>query len=274
MRLTILHQTEYHYDEPVQFSLQRLRLSPQTLGGQSVVEWKVSVDGATVETGFKDQFGNETHLVSFEGDALSIRIRAEGIVETQDRAGVIGAHTGFVPLWLYLRDTALTKPGKLTRELVKSLSGESELAKMHDLMGKLHESMRFTPGATSTQTTAEQALEAGKGVCQDYTHIFLAAARSMDLPARYVSGYLMLEDSEEQSASHAWAEVHLPGLGWVGFDAANNICPDHRYVRLASGLYYNDAAPVSGMRIGLAEENMRVHVSVSEQGQTQSQSQS
>ncbi|NSZ17566.1 transglutaminase family protein [Agrobacterium vitis] len=273
MRLKINHVTEYSYDEPVQFSLQRLRLTPIENPGLHVLSWTIVVDGANVEAGFNDQFGNHTHLVSFEGDAKSVRIVASGEVQTEDRAGVFGAHTGYVPLWLYLRDTPRTKAGKLVRDLVKSLAGDNELARMHDLMARVHEQVRYETGTTTTETNAEQALEAGIGVCQDHAHIMISAARLMNMPARYISGYLMMEGIEEQTATHAWAEIHLPSLGWVGFDAANNVCPDARYVRLASGLSYADAAPVSGMRIGLAGEDMSVTVSVAETGQSQSQSQ-
>ncbi|WP_429930669.1 transglutaminase family protein [Agrobacterium vitis] len=273
MRLKINHVTEYSYDEPVQFSLQRLRLTPIENPGLHVVSWTIVVDGANVEAGFNDQFGNHTHLVSFEGDAKSVRIVASGEVTTEDRAGVFGAHTGYVPLWLYLRDTPRTKAGKLVRDLVKSLAGDNELARMHDLMARVNSQVRYETGATTTETTAEQALEAGTGVCQDHAHVMISAARLMNLPARYISGYLMMDGVEQQTATHAWAEIHLPSLGWVGFDAANNVCPDARYVRLASGLSYADAAPVSGMRIGLAGEDMSVTVSVAETGQSQSQSQ-
>ncbi|QLF68311.1 transglutaminase family protein [Peteryoungia desertarenae] len=273
MHLQISHTTEYRYDDPVQYSLQRLRLTPLTGPGQTVKTWNIAVDGAHVEAGFADQFGNQTHLVSTEGDSHTVRIVATGEVETEDRAGVYGAHIGFVPLWLYLRETPLTKAGKMTRELVKGLVGDTELARMHDLMGKLNAAIAYTPGATGVETTCEQALEAGSGVCQDHTHAFLAAARLSNLPARYVSGYLMMEDQPNQTATHAWAEVHVAGLGWVGFDAANNLCPDARYVRIASGLCYTDAAPVSGMRIGLAGEKLDVSIVVAPAGQSQSQSQ-
>lgn len=273
MRLRISHTTEYRYDDPVQYSLQRLRLCPLDGPGQKVVSWNIAVDGATVEAGFNDQFGNHTHLVSTEGDSHSVHIVASGEVDTEDRAGVFGPHQGYVPLWLYLRETPRTKPGKLTRDLVRSLVGDNELAKMHDLMGKLHAQIAYEPGTTGTETTAEQALEAGRGVCQDHAHALIAAARSMGLPARYLSGYLLMDDRSEQAATHAWAEVHLPGLGWVGFDAANNHCPDARYVRIATGLCYSDAAPVSGMRIGIAGEDLTVKL-VIEPRQSQSQSQS
>lgn len=143
---------------------------------------------------------------------------------------------------------------------------------MHAMMAVLHETVAYRPGETATDTTAEQALEKKSGVCQDHAHIMIAAARHHGLPARYISGYLMLEDSAEQTASHAWAEVHVAGLGWVGFDAANKICPDDRYVRLATGLDYRDASPISGMVTGLASESLTVAITVEEQGQSQSQS--
>lgn len=273
MRLKITHTTEYRYDDPVQYSLQRLRLCPLDGPGQKVISWNIAVDGATVEAGFNDQFGNHTHLVSTEGNSRSVHIVASGEVETEDRAGVFGPHQGYVPLWLYLRETPRTKPGKLTRELARSLTGDNELARMHDLMGKLNAQIAYEPGTTGTETTAEQALEAGRGVCQDHAHAFIAVARLMNLPARYVSGYLLMDDRAEQVATHAWADVHLPGLGWVGFDAANNHCPDARYVRLATGLCYADASPVSGMRIGIAGEDLTVKLVV-EPSQSQSQSQS
>jgi transglutaminase-like putative cysteine protease len=139
-------------------------------------------------------------------------------------------------------------------------------------MSGIHEMVAYRPGTSDTETTAEEALEKKSGVCQDHAHIFVAAARSLGVPARYVSGYLMMEEKVEQAATHAWGEAHIAGLGWVGFDPANNICPDARYVRVASGLCYRDAAPVSGMRIGTPGEKLSVVVKVEDQGQMQSQS--
>lgn len=273
MRLKISHTTEYLYDEPVPYLLQRLRLTPISGPTQKVLNWSVKVDGAKIETGYFDQYGNHVDLVSVEGAEHVIRITATGEVDTLDKAGVFGAHLGFTPLWLYLRDTGRTKPGKLVKDLAKNVKGDSELAQMHALMDAIHEAVAYNPGTTTTETTAEEALAAKTGVCQDHAHIFISAARFSGIPARYVSGYLLMEDRPEQVATHAWAEAHVPGLGWVGFDAANNVCPDDRYVRIASGLCYRDCAPVSGMRIGPAGENLTVSLTVKpsqEQSQTQS----
>lgn len=274
MRLKISHVTEYRYEEPAQFSLQRLRLTPLSGPSQTVLDWTLDVEGARVEVGYEDQFGNDVRLVSLDGEQTVTRIVASGEVETQDLNGVVGPHTGFCPLWLFLRETPLTRPGKLVQDFARAVSGESELARMHDLMTRLHETVAYMSGSSDAGTTAEEALEARSGVCQDHAHIFISAARHLGMPARYVSGYLMMEGTVEQAATHAWAEAHIPGLGWVGFDPANNVCPDARYVRLATGLSYHDAAPVSGMRIGTPGETLSVSVTVEDQGQMQSQSQS
>lgn len=261
MRLKISHMTEYSYSEPVEFALQRLRLTPQDGPGQKVLNWQTSVTGAGREAVYRDHFGNRVELVSVNDGTSSINVMAMGEVETDERNGVFGPHLGYVPLWLFRRETALTKPGKLIRELARSIEGDGELAKMHNLMGAISETVEYKKDATGPETSAEQAMELKAGVCQDMAHIFIAAARLMGLPARYVSGY-MLDASAMDAASHAWAEAHVPALGWVGFDSANDICPDERYVRIATGLDYADTAPVSGMRVGTAPEMIAVTVSV------------
>jgi transglutaminase-like putative cysteine protease len=272
MRLKISHVTEYSYSSPVQYSLQRLRLTPKTGPGQNVLSWKTTVDGAKMEVGYNDHFENHVDLVSTNEDQTVIRIVAEGEVVTKDMAGIIGAHTAYGPLWLYDRVTDLTTPGPHVEDLISTVTGDNDLARMHNLMAAIAEHVEYTPGSTGVFTTAEEALETRTGVCQDHAHVFISAARLMGLPARYVSGYLMMDSTIEQVATHAWAETHIPGLGWVGFDPSNKVCPDERYVRIAYGLDYKDASPVSGMIKGSATESLKVHISVEKQGQSQSQS--
>ncbi len=141
---------------------------------------------------------------------------------------------------------------------------------MHALMAIIHETVRYEPGETQVGTSAEEALERGKGVCQDHAHILISAARTLGLPARYVSGYLMMEDHPQQTASHAWADVHIAGLGWVGFDPANKVCPDDRYVRIASDYV---TAMLRRFRTGdgTGTETLKVAVTVEQQGQSQAQ---
>jgi transglutaminase-like putative cysteine protease len=127
----------------------------------------------------------------------------------------------------------------------------------------------YVPGTTSTHTEAAAALADGRGVCQDHAHIFIAAARSLGVPARYVTGYLVIEADNASQAHHAWAEAWVEALGWVGFDVANRICPTERYVRLAAGLDAGYAAPIVGSRRGGETEVLEVSVEVQRQSSQQ-----
>jgi transglutaminase-like putative cysteine protease len=262
MQLKISHVTDYTYAQPVRYALQRLRLTPQNSPLQTVHSWDTEVEGGAVEARYTDHFGNVVELVSASRDTEAISVIAIGTVETYDKIGVFGPHKGYMPLWLYQRESPLTKPGKMIRELARSIEKGEPLDQLHGLKTALHQAMAYVPGATQTQTLAEDALASGKGVCQDHAQAFVAAARVMGFPARYVSGYLMMEETTNQAASHAWAETHVDGLGWVGFDPANDISPDDRYVHIAYGLDYRDAAPISGIRTGMGEEQLAVRITV------------
>ena len=262
MRLKITHRTEYRYDAPVQYVLQRLRLVPQSGHTQTVASWAIAIDGAREEVRFSDQFGNDTRLVSAEGGHNILAVEASGEVTTRDTAGISGPHLGFAPLWLFGQQTPLTAAGDGISALVGSIGDGADIERLHRLMGTIRERVAYKPGATSVVTPAEEALASKNGVCQDHSHIFTAAARAMGFPARYISGYLMMDATVEQAASHAWAEAHVSGLGWVAFDPANGISPDERYVRVAIGRDYRDAAPVSGILLGQAQEKLAVTVTV------------
>ncbi|MBL3567627.1 transglutaminase family protein, partial [Rhodovulum sulfidophilum] len=138
------------------------------------------------------------------------------------------------------------------------------LDRLHALLRVVHGAVGYEIGVSRPDWTAEEALAAGKGVCQDHAHVFVACAREMGFPARYVSGYLMT-DGVQYEASHAWAEAHVEGLGWVGFDVSNEMSPDGRYVRVATGLDYAEAAPVTGSRMGGSGEALSVEIEVAQQ---------
>lgn len=262
MRLKIVHRTDYRYDMPLAYALQRIRLFPQAGPTQKVLSWSIAVEGAREELRFADQFGNDTRLLSTGGESTGIAIEAIGEVETFDRTGVVGPHKGFAPLWLFERETELTAAGERVCAVAAEVGDGDGIARLHRLMAIIRERVAYREASTDAGTTAEAALELGNGVCQDHAHIFSAAARRLGFPARYVSGYLMLDDRLDQAAGHAWAEAHVEGLGWVAFDVANGIAPDERYVRLATGRDYRDAAPVSGIRLGWAEEQLAVRITV------------
>lgn len=262
MRLTVNHLTEYKLERPGAFVLQEVRLTPSSDAGQRIVSWRVSIEEGSVEAAFDDHHGNRTMLFSRDGGAGPLRLRAEGVVETIDRAGVGGGHRGFAPLWLYRRETGLTAIGGHTRSLAAAIPAGDPIVRLHALNQAIAGAVRYDKGA-DVLMTAEEALAAGEGVCQDQAHVFIAAARALGFPARYVSAYLFTEGRADQEASHAFAEAHVEGLGWVGFDPANRQSPDERYVRIASGLDYHDAAPVRGLRIGAGGgEQLTVNVQV------------
>lgn len=264
MALSIQHITTYRFETPVHYGLQQLRLTPKSRAGQEVRAWQMLIEGGRAECDFTDEYLNQVSLVSFDPGASEIVIRCQGLVEIEDRAGVVGKHGGFAPLWLFQRSTPLTRAGARVRALARGLKDEhdADIPRLHALAARVREAVAYDIGTTGPETSAEEALELGRGVCQDHAHIFIAAARSMGYAARYVSGYLLMEDRIHQDASHGWAEAHCEGLGWVGFDITNAISPDHRYVRVASALDYHGAAPISGLRQGTGKESLSVDIQV------------
>lgn len=267
MLLKISHKTQYNYDGPVQYGLQELRLCPRSGQGQTVRDWQIEVEGGVKQAKFLDQHENDVWLVSFERDVREVIVNCVGEVETEDTSGLYGPHRGCAPLWYFQQSTSLSQPGASLGQLIRQMKtlDMEPVALLHHLSATILERVAYKTGMTTPEHSAEVAYAAGHGVCQDHSHIFIAAARALGFPARYVSGYLMLDAQVHQEASHAWAEAHVDGLGWVGFDISNGISPDARYVRLATGLDYLDAAPISGIRIGRdANESLTVDIQVAQ----------
>ncbi len=265
MRLKIRHTTRYRFDEPVRFGLQQVRKTPKNSHQQNVLSWSTAVAGGRKELTFEDHHHNVTDLISFDHSTTELELICEGEVEMTDTHGIVGRHRGPAPLWLYKKSTPRTEAKAGVRALVQGFDDAEPLTSLHALSVRIGEAVSYEVGASYPDWSAEDAIEAGSGVCQDHTHIFVACARRLGLPARYVSGYLMLNDRTEQDAMHAWAEAHVPDIGWVGFDVSNGISPDARYVRVATGLDYSDASPVTGTRVGGTGEHLEVHLEVAQQ---------
>lgn len=270
MRIQVEHHTSYSYQLPASGIVQALRLTPRNHDSQYVRNWRVdaNVDGAMREG--VDAFGN--HLIMFyaEGAITELTLTVTGEVEVTDTAGVIRA-AETLPAMVYLRSTDLTRADDALASWARGLRGPGELATLHALMAGLHQRMTFDISETDAATPAATAFGSQRGVCQDFAHIFCAAARSLGIPARYVSGHLARHGHEAMEAAHAWAEALVPDLGWIAFDPANGICTTDTYLRVAIGLDYLDAAPVRGARRGGGVEAMRVHVRA---GHSQEQRQS
>ncbi len=276
MLLTVKHTTRYTFAGEVTHGLQRLRLKPKSTHGQEVVDWRMELDGALPEAAYDDQHFNHVDLVSIRPGAPEVVVTCEGTVRTVDNNGITGPHTGLMPLWCFLRPTPLTRPGSRVRQMLASIEADRSdvLGFLHVLSTRIGEMVEYVAGATDAHTTADQALAAGKGVCQDHAHIMIAAGRLLDVPMRYVGGYLRMDGQTEQEAGHGWAEAHVAGLGWIGFDVSNAICPDERYIRVATGCDYAEAAPITGIAMGAGETRLDVHLSVGEDGVQAQQQQS
>lgn len=267
MRLAVNHTTRYRYGEPLAHTIQQLRLTPEDGPGQKVIEWTIEVPGIEEAATYRDAFGNLVHIVSHREPMSEISITARGIVETQDLSGVIGRPPCPAPDIVFTRETPLTRSNQAIRRLGALAEKDDMLSGFHDLMAAIGDKVMYRVGVTEVHAAAADALAAGEGVCQDHAHIFIAAARSIGVPARYVSGYLLLTEEQESEAHHAWAEVLLPGLGWVGFDISNGLCPTDHYIRLSIGLDSRSAAPIRGVQFGGIDERLQVEVSVSQDQQ-------
>lgn len=271
MRIRITHETVYTYDTPAKSAIQLLRLTPRGHEGQTVLSWNIDVDHEAKLLRQEDCYGNITHSLYVAGPVNQITLRVAGEIETTDTAGVIRGGVERFPDMFYLRETPLTRDEAAIRDFADGIarSASSPLDRAHALTRAIYERLRFDTDATHAATTAAEAFTAGHGVCQDFTHVFLAAARHLRIPARYVSGYLHKPGETEQEAGHAWAEAFIPDLGWVSFDPANGVSATEHYVRLAIGLDYLDAAPVRGSYYGISREVLDVRLRIESARQSQ-----
>jgi transglutaminase-like putative cysteine protease len=278
MRLSVQYTTRYRYSTPPRRMIQLLRLTPPSFPGQNVLDWRIDVGVDARLRERRDGYGNVTHMLYIDRPVQELTVSVAGKVMTEDRSGVVEGLPGDLPPQVFLRETRLTHAGKPLLELASALDaqGGSTLDKLHRLTSAIHTRMTFDTGKTVPDTTALEAFTAGHGVCQDFSHILIAVARSIGIPARYISGHLFRRDGKAvQEAGHAWTEAWVENLGWVAFDPSNGICADDAYIRVASGLDYRDAAPFAGARRGGGTEELSVEVQVRlARSQAQSQSQS
>jgi len=284
MRICVAHETVYRYDAPCTGMIQTLRLTPRNHTGQYVVSWRIDVSADCRLEPQEDAFGNITHAFSVAGPIGELRLLVEGEVETQDTAGVVRGAVERFPPRLFLRETPLTHADKAILAYAGEFSrptATNMLATLHNLLARLHEDIAFDNEATSAAPSAADAFRAGRGICQDLAHIFIAVTRSLGVPARYVAGYFRQgdgtfaqkapEEAREEASQlagrkegHAWAEAHLADLGWVGFDPVNGVCATGQHVRVAVGLDYLGAAPVRGAHYGGGREDVAVRLEVTQ----------
>ena len=263
MRLSIVHRTAYQYDAAVSFGIQYLRLTPYANASQRVIRWTIDAPGKL--TRWTDAFGNLCDTLIFDGPGDRIEIAAMGEVETTDTTGVLPDEQGGVPVETYLRPTSLTASDETVADFAAPHAeavSRDRLDAVHRIASAIRDRVDYREGATDVQSSASEALRNGSGVCQDHAHVFIAVCRALDIPARYISGYLHVADrNTPETAGHAWAAAWMDGLGWVSFDVANRTCGTGSYVGTAIGLDYDSACPIRGIREG-GEPAERLSVSV------------
>lgn len=268
MRLAIRHVTSYRYSQPIGYAIQTLRLTPRPYEGFHVIAWRVRGEGKQELPSLIDGYGNIVHCHAVNRLHDSAAIVVEGDVETSGSDGIVRGAIETLPPLFYLRPTRLTAIDDAVRALAQAAPGQG-YERLVRLMEAVRDRVDYKPGITDAATTAAEALRAGAGVCQDHAHLFIAAARALGIPARYVGGYLWSGGGDLCEASHAWAEAYLSDFGWIGFDPSNRTLPGEHYVRASIGLDYWSAAPVRGVRRGVGEESLAVDVRVRETSQQQ-----
>ena len=264
MRFEILHKTHYDYEDPVSYLIQLLRVTPRSGAGQNVVNWSISAPTRLQPQ--IDAFGNRTHIMTVTQPTQHLEVTVQGLVEIADDASSHRfSQDGLSPLAFTLptrytqADEALTE---LAHRTLKSTTGNEQ--RFFDLMNAIHGTIVYTSGSTDVSTTAAQSYAQGAGVCQDHAHAFIACARALGIPARYVSGYLNTGDIGHV-ASHAWVDVYTESHEWLSLDITHQCVTDGRHCRLAIGHDYDTAAPVRGSRFGGGRETLDAHVYVSAQ---------
>lgn len=261
MRLSIDHRTRYRFSEPQARLVQLLRLTPQNTHDQTVAQWRIDVDRDARLRAGRDGFGNCVTMLYVEGPLDGIEIAVTGEVVTSHSHGVIHGASEPLPPALYLRATEATPADPAIAAFAREAGGEEPLDRLHRLNRALHDRFRIDRGRPAPGLSAAKAFGAETATPRDLAQMFAVAARSLGVPARYVTGYCRLAD-DHRPTPHGWVEAHVDGIGWIGFDPCTGRSPEEDYVRVAVALDAAGASPVAGSRLGEGEEMLDVDVQV------------
>ena len=287
MKFKISHRTSYRYRRPVVQSQHLVHLRPRTSENQRVIHHSLLIEPApTTQTEITDTFGNATSLLRVEDEHSEFIVHARSTVEVacpnvvnlESSSAIEDVVTGRVRLDAdpdpgVLQFTCASRHTPNSRAIhdfarASFPAGKPILAGAMQLTTRIFRDFKFDPTATDVSTPILRVLEMKRGVCQDFAHLALAALRSLGLPARYVSGYLLTRPPPGQiklrgtDASHAWFSVWSPETGWVDFDPTNGIIPVGEHITVAYGRDYDDISPISGVLLGGGNQTMTVSVDV------------
>ncbi len=282
MLLEVRHVTQYHYDAPVRESVMEVWMQPQKNPRQRLISFTLDPDPMAQLFSYADSFGNAVYHFDVPQPHQELTIIASSAVETTQADPLPEAldmgewdrlRSDFVcgECFDYLRPHGFARTTEALQAFIDergldALRFRDPLTAAARLSRTIYESFEYQAGVTDADSPIDLALGAGRGVCQDFAHIMIAICRSWGLPARYVSGYLFTDrkhgDRSDPDATHAWVEVFLPSLRWVGFDPTNNVMAAERHIAVAVGRDYADVPPSRGVYKGGAESGLGVAVSV------------
>ncbi|HEX3918805.1 MAG TPA: transglutaminase family protein [Caulobacteraceae bacterium] len=283
MLLEVRHVTQYHYAEPVRESVMELWMQPQKSATQRLLNFDLELDPVAHLFSYPDSFGNAVYHFDVPHPHQRLEIIARSAVETQapqplpdalDRGEWDRLRSDFVKgeCFDFLRPHGYACQTDALVKFVKArgideLRHRDPLSAARALSQIIYDSFEYETGVTEADSPIDLALNQGRGVCQDFAHIMIAICRDWGLPARYVSGYVFTNrgeshDRSDPDASHAWVQIFLPSLRWVGIDPTNNIPAGERHVCVAVGRDYADVPPSRGVFKGEAESQLAVGVSV------------
>ena len=276
----IEHVSRYLYSSPVRHCALSLCLKPRDDSEQRLLRFDVATNPPAPLNSETDFFGNTKQFLNIHQEHEVLEITSRSMVERRQAASLpdslgtdawkeIRSWRESFRYWDFTHHSALARPSPALTAFVDELGIREEgdpLEALLRLSDALHRNFQYVPGSTSVISTIEHILESRQGVCQDYAHVMIAIARSWHVPARYVSGYLYVDNQGSeiapQTATHAWAECRLPDLGWIGFDPTNRCLAGERHLRVAIGRDYQDVAPVKGVFVGGGESRLEVDVRV------------
>ncbi len=281
MYYSIRHLTKFLYSNPVSESMMETRMHPRSDHNQRCLTFHLSVSPRCRVFGYRDHLSNHIHHFDIPGQHGQLVIVAESLVEVQPSASVpaflapdawsdLDAMVRKGDYWEMLLPSEFTQPTPALEQLADLFDlrrRDDPLLVLQQLNEQIYRHFDYVPKSTRVDSPIDVALNSRQGVCQDFAHVMLTLIRSrLHIPCRYVSGYLFHGESDSDrsatSATHAWIEVLMPHLGWVGFDPTNWLVTGDRHIRTAIGRDYSDVPPTHGMFRGRAASELTVAVRV------------
>jgi transglutaminase-like putative cysteine protease len=258
LKLQVTHRTLLTYGQPVAETYMELRLQPREGAGQALESFRLVVEPASEVRTYRDAFGNMVHYFNHVPPHDRVEVVGHSVVTTHENVADPD-DTLFPEDFLQFRDPVDDVRG--VRWIASRIKESGVDDRLSGLVEHIHREFEYQPETTDVFTAVDEVIRRRVGVCQDFAHLFVAVARAMGTPARYISGYVHSGVGHAGAgASHAWAEALVPGRGWVGYDPTNPVHVSDHHVRVAVGRDYRDVAPTRGTYIGAAREAMEVTV--------------